>query len=477
MKKNLGGSLKWSTAGEVIAKLVTPITNMILARVLVPEDFGIIATVNMIITFVDLFTDSGFAKYIIQFDFEKDESIDDYVTVAFWTNLSLSVFLWILIVVFRYDIAKVVGNTGYETVIVIAATQLMVTSFSSIQIALFRRYFDFKTLFVARVITSVIPLCVTVPLAIIIHNYWALVIGTLIQQIINAVFLTIKSPWKPKLFYSFKKLEKMLSFSIWSLAEAVGYWLTTWFDVFIIGASFSAYYLGIYKNSLNMVNSVMMLVKASIMPVLFSSLSRLKLEKKEFSDVYYGLQETAALVLIPMGIGLFMYRDLATLILFGNKWGEAANIVGAWALASCFSAVFVNFYGEALKAKGLPRILFVYEIICLLVMIPVCYYAKSFGFWSVVYTRAGCAALQIAIGLFFMKKYCEFDIIKMLTNNTAVILCCLFMVVTGLVMKSVNKTMVWQLVSIIVCAAVYFLSYYLLFRKRLTRLIKIYNDR
>lgn len=477
MRRNLGGSLKWSTAGEVLAKLVTPITNMILARVLVPEDFGIIATVNMIITFVDLFTDSGFAKYIIQFDFEKEETIDDYVTVAFWTNLALSVLLWILIVVFRYDIAKLVGNTGYETVIIIAATQLMVTSFSSIQISLFRRYFDFKTLFAARIITSMIPLCVTVPLAITIRNYWALVIGTLVQQIINAVFLTIKSPWKPNFYYSFKKLEKMLSFSIWSLAEAVGYWLTTWFDVFIIGAAFSAYYLGIYKNSLNMVNSVMMLVKASIIPVLFSSLSRLKNERKPFSDVYYGLQETAALVLIPMGIGLFMFRELATLILFGNKWGEAANIVGAWALASCFSAVFVNFYGEALKAKGLPRILFVYEIICLLVMIPVCYYAKGFGFWPVVYTRAGCAILQIIIGLIFMKKYCEFSIRKMLTNNTAVILCCMLMAIVGLAMKSVNTTVIWQLFSIVICTVVYFLSYFLLFRKRLNRLINIYNER
>ena len=365
MSNKVGSSLKWSTAGEVISKLIAPVTNMILARVLDPADFGVLATVNMIITFVDLFTDSGFAKYIIQNDFDEKDDMFHFVDVAFWTNLLLSIVLWVIIAVFRTPIANLVGNSGHELVIVIASLQLVVTSFSSIQTALYRRFFDFKSLFIARILISVIPLFVTVPLSFAIRNYWALVIGSMVQQVVNALYLSIKSHWKPSLHYDFDKLRKMLSFSIWSLMEALAYWGTTWFDVFIIGVAFTPYYLGIYKNSLNMVNSLMQIVKASFIPVLFSTLSRIKNRKEEYIHTYDVLQGTAAIIIIPLGTGIFVYRNVATMILFGTKWIESSMIIGVWALSSSLFAVFVNFYGEALKSKGLPKLLFLYEVVCL----------------------------------------------------------------------------------------------------------------
>lgn len=471
MENKIGNSLKWSTAGELLAKLIAPVTNMILARVLAPEDFGILATVNMIITFVDMFTDSGFAKYIIQCDFKKKEEVDQYVNVAFWTNLVLSVFLWTLIYIFRYPIATAVGNEGFENVIVIAATQIIVTSFSSIQTSLYRRYFDFKTLFVARVLISVIPICVTVPLALVLKNYWALVIGAIVQQLINAIYLVCKSTWKPKAYYDFRKLEKMLSFSIWSLAEAIAYWFSTWFDVFIIGSAFSAYYLGIYKNSLNTVNSIMLLVKAAVIPVLFSSLSRLKNRQSDFVFVYDGLQQAAACIVIPLSIGIYIFRDVATLILFGPQWREASNVIGVWALSSCFTVVYINFYGEALKAKGMPKILFIYEIISLLFMIPICILAKGYGFWAVVYTRGAVVLIQVVLGFLFMKKYIHFPIQNLLVNVVPSCICSLVMTVAAVLLKSFSHSILWQFICIFFCIIIYFVAFGLLFKQQFKNII------
>ena len=477
MRKNLGDSLKWSTAGELLAKLIAPISNMILARIIAPENFGILATVNMIITFVDLFTDSGFAKYLIQCDFEDSKEVDEFTNVAFWTNLLLSCVLWAAIYLFRFPLARLVGCVGYERVIVIASMQLIVTSFSSIQTALFRRYFDFKTLFHARLITAFIPICITVPLAFWLRDYRALVIGAIVLQVANAVYLTIKSSWKPKLYYDYIKLKKMFSFSVWSLAEALAYWLTTWFDVFIIGAAFSAYYLGIYKQSLNMVNSVMQLVKAAIIPVLFSSLSRLKNDKVGFFTVFQGLQESAAFILLPMGIGLFVFRNEVTYILLGSQWDEASMIVGVWALSSCLSAVFINFYGEALKAKGLPKILFLYEVVCLVIIIPICYLAKKVGFWEIVYTRASMVLIQIVVGFFFVRKYLEFSVIKMISVLFPPFICSVLMGCVGIFLQHMNDTMLWTIFSIVACAVLYFALYFVLFRKRLNELLKMYKNK
>ena len=126
------------------------------------------------------------------------------------------------------------------------------------------------------------------------------------------------SKWKPKLFFSFKLLKNMFSFSSLNLLESILVWLCTWVSSIIISNGMSQYYLGIYKNAKSMVNSLFGIVTASIIPVLFSSLSRLKDNEEAFNDMYYKMQSLAAFILLPMGAGLFLYRDLATKILFGS---------------------------------------------------------------------------------------------------------------------------------------------------------------
>ena len=466
-ENKIGNSIKWSFAGEALAKLMVPISNMILARILIPEDFGILAAINMIITFVDLFTDSGFSKYIIQNDFESDKEYLDCLNVAFITNLVLSILFWIAIFVFKDGIAQIVGCPGYGNVIAIASIQLIITAFSSIQSAVFKRAFDFRTVFVSKIVMVIVPLVITVPLAIVLKNYWSLIIGSTCAYLFSAIVLTIKSEWKPRFFYSFHLLKKMFSFSAWSLAEALSYWTLSWFDVFIIGSSFTAYYLGLYKNSINMVNSVMALVKATIIPVLFSALARMKDDKSIFENVYYSLQRLAACLLIPMGVGLFIFRNLVTAIIFGAKWMSASNIVGAWALASCFLIVFTSFNAEAYKAKGIPKVLFISDIISLLIIIPVCVYYKQFGFWYLVYARSLSVIVQIVVGMIFMRRFMRFSLLEMISNNIPPLISTLVMGALGMVLQRMAPNYWGEIAAVLVCIIVYFAVLWILFKKKI----------
>ena len=70
LNKKIGQATKWSTVTEISSKLITPVTNAILARLLVPEAFGVVATLTLVITFAEIFTDAGFQKYLVQRDFE-----------------------------------------------------------------------------------------------------------------------------------------------------------------------------------------------------------------------------------------------------------------------------------------------------------------------------------------------------------------------------------------------------------------------
>ena len=214
LNKKIIKATKWSSITEIAAKLVTPVTNMILARILLPEAFGVAATVTMITSFAEMFTDSGFQKYLVQHEFKNVDEKYKNANVAFWTNFCISIILWGFIVIFSEQLAVLVGNPGLGKVISIACIQLPITAFSSIQMALYRRNFDFKTLFIVRIVSIFIPFVVTIPLALIGLSYWSLIIGSLTSQLSNAFILTIKSDWKPKFYYSIEILKEMFSFSI-----------------------------------------------------------------------------------------------------------------------------------------------------------------------------------------------------------------------------------------------------------------------
>ena len=89
---------KWSLITEVLAKLITPITNIILAHILAPTAFGILATIMMVISFGDMLADAGFQKYLVQHEFEDDREKNQNVSVAFISNLLFAFILWAFII-------------------------------------------------------------------------------------------------------------------------------------------------------------------------------------------------------------------------------------------------------------------------------------------------------------------------------------------------------------------------------------------
>lgn len=447
---------KWSSVTEIAAKLVSPITNMILARLIAPEAFGVVATVTMIISFADMFADSGFQKYLIQHEFDSDVDKYNNANIAFWTNFGISIFLCSGIILLREQIAGLVGNLGLGNVIAIAGCQLPLTAFSSIQMALYRRDFKFKTLFFVRIASIFIPFAVTIPLALLGLSYWALIIGSLVISLSNAVILTIKSEWKPKFTYNVKILIEMLSFSIWSLIEAISIWLTTWSDIFIIGNAFNQYYLGLYKTSVTMINALMSLITASIIPILFVTLSRLQFDEIQFKKILYKFQKLVSLIIFPLGVGVYLYSDLATQILLGSQWSEASKIIGVWALAKAISIVLCHFSSEAYRGKGKPMLSFLAQMLYFIFLVPACIISSNYGFWPLVYIRSAIITLFVLIHLIIMKVGLGMPVIETFRNVFSTATAAVLMGFFGYYLKQLNNSLLWSFTSIILCSLFYF---------------------
>ena len=165
LKKQIVSATKWSSITELAAKLIAPITGIVLARLLTPDAFGVVTTIMMILSFVEIFTDAGFQKYLVQHEFRDKEDREQSATVAFWCNMLISLVIWGFIILFCEPIARIIGNPGLGHVIAISCVCIPLLAFSSIQMALYKRDFDFKTLFRVRVIALLVPLVITIPLA------------------------------------------------------------------------------------------------------------------------------------------------------------------------------------------------------------------------------------------------------------------------------------------------------------------------
>lgn len=407
---------KWSTITEVAAKLVTPITSMVLARLLTPDAFGVVTTLTMIIAFAEVFTDAGFQKYLIQHEFKDETDREQSTTVAFWSNLIMSLFFWGIIAVFSEPLAALVGNPGLGHVLIIACASIPLAAFSSIQMALYKRDFDFKTLFKVRIISTFIPLIVTVPLAFWLKSYWALVIGTLAVNLVNAILLTLYSKWKPRLYYSFSKFKEMFSFSFWSMIEAVSIWLTHYFDVFVVGTMLSQYYLGLYKTASTLVGQIMGLITAVTTPILFSALSRLQNDEKEFYHLFFRFQKLVGLLVMPIGMVIFLFSDLATEIILGNKWMEASGFIGLWGLTSAITIVLSHYSSEVYRAKGRPKLSVLAQILHIVVLWPTVLIAVKHGFETLYVARSLVRLELIAVNLCIMGFVVKMPVGKMMTN-------------------------------------------------------------
>lgn len=446
---------KWSAVTEVVAKLITPITSMVLARLLTPEAFGVVTTISMIITFAEIFTDAGFQKYIVQHDFIDEIDQEQSTNVAFWSNLAMSMLIWSIIAIFCEPLAALVGNPGLGIVVVVACAVIPLAAFSSIQMALYRRNLDFKTLFKVRIVAICIPLFVTIPCALLFRNYWALIFGMLARGIANAFFLTLYSKWKPRFFYSLSKLKEMFSFTFWSMIEAVSIWLTKYVDVFIVGTILSQHYLGLYKTSSTLVGHLLGIITATVTPILFSSLSRMQNDENEFKQIFFKFQKIVAIFVFPIGVIIFSFNHLITSILLGDQWMEVAFYIGLWGLVRAMLIVYSHFSSEAYRAKGRPKLSVLAQWLYIIVLWPTVLITIQYGFETLCVARALITYELLLVNMVIMHFVVHISPLDMIKSTLPPLVSGGFMMIFAWLLLSVSRNDVWQIVCILLCILLY----------------------
>ena len=475
MDTKVVAAAKWSLITEVLAKLITPVTNIILAHILAPTAFGILATIMMVISFAEMLADAGFQKFLVQYEFESEDEKQKNVSVAFISNIVLAIVLWLVIIIWRDELAILVGNEGLGFPLAIMGAMLPLGAFSSIQMAMYRRSFNFKFLLSIRMITIITPLFISIPMALAGFDYWSLIAGLLAAHLFTAIALCVRQEKLISIYFSSTVFRKMFSFSAWSLAEAFSIWLTAWVDTFIISHFLDAYYLGLYKMPTAIVTTIMSIATSSMAPVLFSALSRHQHNQVEFEKTFLTFQRYMALFLVPLGVGMFVYQDFIVEILLGPQWKLAGIVLGSWALSSSLVTAISYLISEAFRAKGMPNISFLAQMAHLFVLIPVIYVCVQYDFTTFVYARSIVRVQMIAVLLYLLAIYVGMNAWLVIRNIKSYIIASAVVGTGSYVLLHLHNSMIWTIFCICISLILYLVVLYLFPTERII-LTKIWES-
>ena len=401
-------ALKWSFLSELSSKLLQPIVFVVLARLLTPEDFGVMSAALMVVAFSQIFWEAGMGKALIQ----RQTDIRDAANVAFWVNLALAV----IIIGLLYIAASPIALTFFQdervtTVIQVMTLQVFLGALGSVQTALLQKELSFRKLFWARFAAVGLPGLASIPLAWQGMGYWALVAGTLAGQTAQVIVLWRMSAWRPSWSFPVPIAREMGRFGAWVGLSGLLAWFYLWMDSLVVGMYLGSHDLGLYRTGNQFSAMVFALLFVPITPVLYSHLARMNGDRERIKMAAEKVIQVLILIAVPVAAVIFSLSDSIATALFGEKWEGIGLVIGAMGLVHGFSWI-VSMNGEFYCAMGKPAYETIIGGVTLLVYLCGYLYSIGFGFEPFLWARFALALLSLMLHLFIFSSIASLSISK-----------------------------------------------------------------
>ena len=348
----------WSFSDLISKQGINFLIQVILARLLLPKDFGIIGMITVFVAISQSFIDSGFSTALIR---EKKVSQEDYSTV-FYFNLVMASVTYIILFFSADAISSFFNEPQLVAILRVLALILIINSFGLIQRTMLVKKIDFKTQTRINVISSITSGIIGITFACLGYGVWSLVIKMLSMQFIQSLLLCLSNKWIPSLVFKMDSFKRLFGFG-WKLLVS-GLIDTLYKNIYyvIIGKSFSATELGYYTNAQKLRNTASQSITTSVQRVSYPVLSSINGENERLRLGYRKILKNSVFITFPIMIGLAVIANPFINLLFGVNW--AASIPYFQVL--CFAGMLLPLHAinlNILKVKGRSDLYLGLEII------------------------------------------------------------------------------------------------------------------
>lgn len=459
LKNKLVRGATWSLVERFGYLSIQFITNIVLARLLVPEDFG---TMGVLLVFINLslvLIDGGLANAIIQKKFitEVDKS------TVFYTNLILAIIIYAIIFISSPRIAYFFRNQQLTELIRVLGLTIIIDAGSSIQNALIQKAVDFKSIARIKITAALFSTMIAIATAMIGLGVWSLVIQHLMYSGIRFFLLWYRSVWLPKLEYSFESFKTLFNYGYKLLLSTFLGELYYHSQSFIIGRKFSSKDLGYYTQAKQLQYVPMTTITNTINQVSFPVYSLIQDDKDRLQGLMKKNLKMAVFVNFPLMMYLSIEAKSIIFLLYGDKWYFSIPYFQYLCLGYGLLSIVHQTNLTMFKAIGKSGVILKLEILKKILGITFFFIGiMIWGIWGLMYALTLNSVIEIFINGYYTKRFINYGASSQLKDFTPTLL--LSLVVTACVYYVCNYLVYINnnLLNIIVSAFL-FCSLYLSF--------------
>ena len=388
----------WSAVDRFSAQGIQFVFSILIARLLVPEDYGVIAMLGIFLGVSQSFIDSGFGTALVR---KIDRTETDFSTV-FYFNIIVATIFYLALFFAAPAIANFYNTPLLIPVTRVASLNLIIGALSGIHNSKLSIAIDFKSRAKISLITTVITGFAGLYMAYAGYGVWALVIQGLITCVIRTVLLWVVVRWHPQLIFSWKSFKELFSFGSKLLAS--GLLDTIYNNIYplVIGKVFSSSILGVYAKAKAFAEFPSSNITGVLQSVTFPVLSTIQNEEERLADAYKRFLKISAFIIFPLMLGLSSVADPFIRIVLTDKWEGAIYLLQI----ICFALMWYPIHAinlNILQVKGrsdyflkLEIIKKVQGVIILCVTVPMGIVAMCYGqvvssliclIWNTYYTK------------------------------------------------------------------------------------------
>lgn len=348
----------WITTQRFSHILVSFVSGIVLARLLSPEDYGLIGMLSIFMLIAGTFIDGGFGFAIIQ---KKRPTQEDYSTVFFW-NLGLAIVLYIVLYFCAPAIASFYHVPLLSKVLRVSGMVLIINALRAIHENMLNKQFQFKKLAITTIISSIISLALTIWMAYMGFGVWALVAQTLILQTIPMVVYWLTNKWIPKLVFSLKSFKELFSFGFYMLMNALMVTIVNNIQGLLIGRLYNPALMGYYSKAHSTETLASTTISQAVTQVTFPLYSELQDQMERLNAIIKRLTTTMAFICFPMLFILILLAKPLFVLLYSAKWLESVPYFQLLCIAG-LAVSLASINTQPIAAIGKSKVMFYWGIV------------------------------------------------------------------------------------------------------------------
>jgi lipopolysaccharide exporter len=381
MRRAIAKGAAWMLLARAAERCLGLVSLLILARVLVPADFGLVAMAMSVIVFVELASTFGFDLALIH----REHVTREHYDTAWTLQVAFGLLCAVIIAVLAYPGARFYDEPRLIPIMLVLALSRLVQSFENIGTVDFRRQMDFSREFAFSAGKKVTGFVITIPLAVMFESYWALIAGATAGRFAGVILSYAMQPYRPR--FSLAARDDVFSFSGWIFVVGLASFASQRSSHFVVGRQLGPAALGLYTVGSEIALLPVTDLMAPINRAVFPGFSRMTADPALLRQGFVDILGVIWIFALPASFGIAAVAQPLVLTMLGSKWEDAVIVVQILALAGAMHAATSNHY-SAWLALGKTRVTALMETLHFVILLPLLLLlSRTLGIVGVAYAE------------------------------------------------------------------------------------------